>query len=531
MKILFNNSSQHWLRWYQLLLFVNVFAIKNLFDDENIYNHLTKNKNNSHTVQPLFYIYEWPDDLNDVWPPIGGKLDPKTGYSHEFRGNNGAGTILDSDAGLFNTWQFSLYQNMMARLRVSEYRTRDPLKATSFVVPFDISIHSHIDSTGKMRIASPLSWVAIYFLLNASRDKSLWWKNNGHDHFVFVSTTAYQNVGTAARVFFMQICQNCTAITIETSPTKTAIKGRSRKYWYSVPYPSSFHWYEGIKTLPWHVSENIPYNSSTPTIRSILALYIGSSKVYQPASNYLRKILKNQCEQDQSCVWKNTNHSCTGVVNAITSMLLIKKSVFCLAPTGDSLTRKSLFDSLVAGCIPVIFSRASLTQYSWHLSEEDVSKISIYIPMKFITEQDINVMHILSAISPEEILMKQYAIAEIAPRLQYSVVPSHIGDGSDGKIWKSPYRDAADIIIDNILDRNIILPLEGFTNQQLLDLITKQNDIIDNHEDFAALRPAFIDEKYYKNSQKFQLTKGLNGITKLILNPELTKHPSLDGLK
>ena len=32
-------------------------------------------------------------------------------------------------------------------------------------------------------------------------------------------------------------------------------------------------------------------------------------------------------------------------------------------PTGDSLTRKSLFDSLVAGCIPVLFSRASLTQY------------------------------------------------------------------------------------------------------------------------------------------------------------------------
>lgn len=103
-------------------------------------------------------------------------------------------------------------------------------------------------------------------------------------------------------------------------------------------------------------------------------------------------------------------------------MLLIRRAKFCPAPTGDSVTRKSLFDSLVAGCIPVLFSRASLTQYSWHLSEADVDRVSIYIPMTDINEKGINFLHVLRNVTPAVLREKQNAITEIAPRLQYSVV-------------------------------------------------------------------------------------------------------------
>ncbi len=56
-------------------------------------------------------------------------------------------------------------------------------------------------------------------------EQNPYWKNNGHDHFVLFSITAYQMVGIGVKTFFMQVCQNCSVITIETSPTKTAIKG------------------------------------------------------------------------------------------------------------------------------------------------------------------------------------------------------------------------------------------------------------------------------------------------------------------
>ena len=46
----------------------------------------------------------------------------------------------------------------------------------------------------------------------------------------------------------------------------------------------------------------------------------------------------------------------------------LQRARYCPAPPGDSLTRKSLFDALVAGCVPVIFSRASLEQYKWFLT-------------------------------------------------------------------------------------------------------------------------------------------------------------------
>ena len=80
---------------------------------------------------------------------------------------------------------------------------------------------------------------------------------------------------------------------------------------------------------------------------------------------------------------------------------------FCPATPGDSITRKSLFDSLVAGCVPVIFSRASLTQYTLHLTEEQVDEVTVYIPMKTINEEEKNMLDILQAIPDDVLLAKQ----------------------------------------------------------------------------------------------------------------------------
>ena len=86
----------------------------------------------------LFYIYEWPPYLDDLWPPPNATLHAKSGYDHGFYDNRGAGKGIEPDVGLFQTWQFSLYKNLMARLRTSEFRTRDPSKATAFIIPFDL---------------------------------------------------------------------------------------------------------------------------------------------------------------------------------------------------------------------------------------------------------------------------------------------------------------------------------------------------------------------------------------------------------
>lgn len=64
---------------------------------------------------------------------------------------------------------------------------------------------------------------------------------------------------------------------------------------------------------------------------------------------------------------------------------------------------QSIFDALVAGCIPVLFSRASLSQYSWHVTDEEVDEVAVYIPMKDINENNANFMQILHAIPRDEV--------------------------------------------------------------------------------------------------------------------------------
>lgn len=66
-------------------------------------------KHNS-TSPRLFYIYDWPAEFADVYPPLSVILDNETSYDHQFNYNNGAGKLLLGDIGLFQTWQFSLFK-------------------------------------------------------------------------------------------------------------------------------------------------------------------------------------------------------------------------------------------------------------------------------------------------------------------------------------------------------------------------------------------------------------------------------------
>jgi xyloglucan galactosyltransferase MUR3 len=445
-----------------------------------------------------FYIYDWPEELQDVYPPPGAILAPKSTYSHDFYDNNGAGKLIEPGLGLFATWQFSLFKNVMSRLRVSEHRTLDPDKASAFIVPYDAGAHSLIDhNDGKTRLASPFGWTALSLLKKASHTSA--WRNRGHDHFVLFSLTGFHYVGIGTKNFFMSICQNCTVLTIETTPTNIGISGRSLKYWYAVPYPSSFHWYEGLKERPWSVRKE--------TERDILAIFIGSVKTETPSSNALRRALFAECSlrPDEECQWHLTAHTCTGVLNQSSSMLLYHRAKYCLAPTGDSLTRKSLFDSFLSGCVPVIFARASLAQYSWHLTDQEINQTTVIIPKLDIVQGKVSLMSSLLAISDQELREKQKAIARIAPRLQYSVVPPEWRKHQSGVFWAPPERDATDVIIERILDRKTIEPMTGFSSEEIKEKQVAQKLTMANDPDYMGSGLAL--EKKSRTAEKTKKSK------------------------
>ena len=86
-----------------------------------------------------------------------------SGLSGEFYENDGFGKTLDRQQGLFATWQFSLFKNLMARLRVSEHRTLDSTKASIFIIPYDMGVHSFIGE-GELQLLF-LSFVFVCIML------------------------------------------------------------------------------------------------------------------------------------------------------------------------------------------------------------------------------------------------------------------------------------------------------------------------------------------------------------------------------
>lgn len=169
-------------------------------------------------------------------------------------------------------------------------------------------------------------------------------------------------------------------------------------------------------------------------------------------------------------------------------MLAFREAQYCPAPPGDSITRKSIFDALVAGCVPVLFAKASLSQYLWFFNQTELEQVAVFIPKQAVLEQAANFLDILQAIPPEELRRKQELIATIAPRLQYAVVPPYV-QASEEDVWSPPFEDAVDIIVSKMLDRRTIEPLDGFSEVDLIRQKCMQNDIMQNHADYAGLFP------------------------------------------
>jgi hypothetical protein len=95
-------------------------------------------------TKKYFYIYDWPKKLRDVYPPQNATLHNTTSYHHDFGKNDGFGRTISRELGVFETWQFSLFKNIMARLRVSEHRTLDSTEASTFIIPYDMGVNSFI---------------------------------------------------------------------------------------------------------------------------------------------------------------------------------------------------------------------------------------------------------------------------------------------------------------------------------------------------------------------------------------------------
>jgi hypothetical protein len=390
----------------------------------------------------LFYMYDLHEKFWWRWPQNGTEREcQENGYlSHAHAEFSAIGRPIIPEDGLFLTWHFSMFNSLFNRFKRSPRRTKDPAKASMFVIPYDIGLDGYLNphNCGNRRQCTGGLLGNLMDELNAM---PYFTRHQGADHVVLWSLGQYHPWPRAGcDVFMRSTCERCTFSCYWMDPT------RAENKFVAMPFPAAYHYWDGIQRLPW--------DSSRAEERNLTAVYLGSTLTLNPWHTKIRRAMAAQCNSTTDCHWLKIAHS--SIDNTIGDLLSVyKKAVFCLCPPGDDPARKAVFDAIVSGCIPVIFEVAPLyNQYPWHIGEDAALDISVYIPGGAMRAGKIQFMDVLRNISPDIIRKKQWALSQVAPRIQYSIPPYQLlTDKFDETVWVPPFHDAAELALDGFFQR------------------------------------------------------------------------------
>ncbi|KAK8957718.1 hypothetical protein KSP39_PZI000742 [Platanthera zijinensis] len=264
----------------------------------------------------------------------------------------------------------------------------------------------------------------------------IWSRRSGHDHFLVMARPAWDfsqdpaadppSWGTS--FLHLPAFLNITALTIESRPDA----------WqeHAIPYPTSFHpatierlesWLDRVKR----------------SLRPTLMLFAGGGGGGGPN---IRGSIRAECENrtDLCEIVDCSDGACAH--DPIRYMLPMLRSRFCLQPPGDTPTRRSTFDGILAGCIPVFFEELSArSQYSWHLPPIEYGEFSVFIPKEEVVFHGVHVADVLEAIPDEQYRRMRRRVLEIVP----SVIYRRHGSSAGLRARK----DAFDLAIDGVLRR------------------------------------------------------------------------------
>ncbi|XP_012457373.1 probable xyloglucan galactosyltransferase GT14 [Gossypium raimondii] len=356
----------------------------------------------------------------------------------EYVQNSGFGPrIISSEAsGLWNSNWFWTNQFMLEVIfhdRMKKYKclTNDSLVASAIFVPYYAGLDLRRYLWGfntSMRDSSGFD------LINWLKQKPQWKTMWGKDHFLVSSRIARdfrrksdRKSDWGSNFRFLPESKNLSMLTIESGPWENDI---------AVPYPTSFHPSSDDQVLQW---QNLMRTQNRPYLFS----FAGASRNRQ--KNSTRKEIIRHCQSSNKlCKLLDCNsvgHECD---DPLKLMNLFRSSIFCLQPPGDSLTRRSTFDSILAGCIPVFFHPGSAyTQYLWYLPK-NYSNYSVFISATDLKLGKVRIEEKLVTVSKDEVASMREEVIRLIPRIIY-------GDRRSGV--ESVEDDAFDLAIKGVLKR------------------------------------------------------------------------------
>ncbi|GAV58975.1 Exostosin domain-containing protein [Cephalotus follicularis] len=328
--------------------------------------------------------------------------------------NNGLGHLIeDSEMVLLNNSWFSTNQFMLEvifheKMKKYECLTYDPSLASAIYVPFYAGLDMSLYLWGyniSVRDSSSLDlvkWLA---------DKPEWRTMSGRDHFLVVGRIAWDfrrqtdnETDWGSKLRFLPESKNMSMLSIESSSWNND---------FAIPYPTCFHPSKDSEVFQWQ-----------DQMRKQKRLYLFSF-AGAPRSEYQNsvrgKIIEECLASKYACKLLDCNYGSTNCDNPVNVMKVFQSSVFCLQPPGDSYTRRSIFDAILAGCIPVFFHPGTAyAQYLWHLPK-NFTTYSVYIPVRYVKNWNASsVTRTLLQIPGDKVLALQEEVIKLIPSIVYA---------------------------------------------------------------------------------------------------------------
>ncbi|KAK9755243.1 hypothetical protein RND81_01G012200 [Saponaria officinalis] len=410
--------------------------IPNINFPSNVINKTAENKasvnsDDNECAGKYIYIQDLPRQFNDDIVHNCTALNQWVNVCKTVT-NFGLGPRLNG-SGWYATDQFTLEIIFYNRMKKYRCLTDDSSKANAVFVPFyaGLDVGRYLWN-GNVKIRDAKSNELVKFL----REKPEWKRLYGRDHFMvagriswdFMRVSDRKNPGWGNRLFLLPEVQNMTSLSIESSPwSKTD---------FAIPYPTYFHPSTDKQIDDWQ-------KQMRKQIRPFFYSFAGAPRPNQKDS--IRNEIINQCIESRCNCCKLMNcdapsENCREATNVIN---LFRKSVFCLQPPGDSYTRRSAFDSILAGCIPVFFHPGSAyVQYLWHLPK-NYTKYSVFIPIEEVKKGNFSIEKKLLSIPKEEIRVIREEVIKLIPRVVYAHPNSRL----------VKFEDAFDLSLKGVLNR------------------------------------------------------------------------------
>ncbi|CAH8282514.1 unnamed protein product [Eruca vesicaria subsp. sativa] len=355
----------------------------------------------------------------------------------ELTSNFGLGPRLpnmEGVSGWFATNQFTLEVIFHNRMKQYKCLTKDSSLASAVYVPYYPGLDLMRFLWGpfpSMRDAAALD------LMKWLRERQEWKRMDGRDHFMVAGRTTWDFMRTPEnesdwgnRLMILPEIRNMTMLLIESSPWNY--------HGFAVPYPTYFHPSTNEEILQWQ-------NRMRRIKRRYLFSFVGAPR--PNLGDSIRSEIMDQCKASRrKCKLLECVSGSQKCYKPDQIMKFFLSSTFCLQPPGDSYTRRSTFDSILAGCIPVFFHPGSAyAQYIWHLPK-DIGKYSVFIPGKNVKDGKASIERVLSRIPREKVVAMREEVIKLIPRLMY-FNPS----GKRGDVGR--FEDAFDVAVDGVLGR------------------------------------------------------------------------------